>query len=157
MNCSKCGKKIIHVYTFENNDYGIECWKQYCLPQILALKEAKFKEIKHDEWLRNYSFIESLKSKDMSKITSTFKRAFIPSIIEQFETKGFISKKQEQILSSMLNGKDYKNITLKQIEMGIASVGWEIMQGSLSLDDFPLEQHEELKLKVARAEQGYID
>ena len=109
MRCENCNRPIKHPYYFDGHTYGIECWKIIALPAIEAKRATKQAEIDSERYLRAYCDIEVLKLKDTAKITSQFKLDFIPSVIDQFETKGFLSNKQREIITGMWNNKDWKN------------------------------------------------
>lgn len=119
MKCVICNRPIKRPYYFDGETYGIECWKTHALPIIEKRKQDKYAEIDHGRYMRAFCEIEVLKLKDLSKITSNFKLTFIPSVIEQFEDKGFVSQKQSDIISDMFNNKDWKNYFRLTVEAGL--------------------------------------
>ena len=119
MRCFHCGRPIKHPYYFKGNPLGIECWKSLALPFILADKEARHAEIEAEHYLANFCDIEVLKLKDLSKITSQFKLDFIPSVIAQFNKRGFITEKQSRIITGMFNQSDWKNCFRIRTEAGL--------------------------------------
>jgi len=147
MKCENCGKSIKHPYHFDGKTYGIECWKQIALPEIIKRREAKFAAIQKEKYLESYCYIETLKHKDMSKITSNFKNNFISSVIDQFDTKGFLSGKQIELIMQMFNKKDDIRCMLIRYESGIldlADLTRYILQGLYDLKDIPKELHDKV-------------
>ena len=148
MKCINCGRTLKNAYYYKGETYGIECWKNHCLPLIIAEQEAKWAEQDRQKYLRDFCYVETLKLKDMTKITNGFKRQFIPSVIEQFETKGFISHKQLGMITGsiyerhdfrhggMLNGKDHKNYHRIAVEAGIQDKHVLILNGLMEEKDF---------------------
>uniref|UniRef100_A0A6M3LBS3 Uncharacterized protein n=1 Tax=viral metagenome TaxID=1070528 RepID=A0A6M3LBS3_9ZZZZ len=136
MKCFHCGRPIKHPYYFKGNTLGIECWKKYALPFILLDKEQYHTKIENDRYLRNWCDIEVLKQKDLSKITSQFKLDFIPSVIAQFNDKGFLSDKQRDIITGMWNGKDWKNYWRIAVEAGLDDKQNLIDTGLMKESDF---------------------
>lgn len=121
MKCENCNHAIKRPYTWNNQVLGIECWKKIALPEIERIRAERFAQWQKAEYNKNFALVEALKLKDLSKIKSEFKIKFIASIIEQFETKGFISPKQKEIINGthdyskgfydagMLNNQDQLN------------------------------------------------
>jgi hypothetical protein len=102
MKCSKCGKKIKNVYTWNGEVFGIECWKLVALPELM-----KQKEIKNKEWdERKAIVVEVARHKDTSKIKNDFKVKILKDIPKFYDENGFISKKQYDILTDQFNNKD---------------------------------------------------
>lgn len=94
-NCTACGKYIKRVYEWNGNPYGIECFKKIALPEIKRLRdEAEQKRL--EEWNeRCVVLVEVLKSILKSvKVRSEYKLDVYRSMINQFEEKGFLTKKQ---------------------------------------------------------------
>lgn len=98
--CSICGH---YIYSDESirRGYGSEC--------AVALNKAKYIVIFSDDNLKSkyYNlgiyFLKKLIEKEMSKkLRNEFKKSFLPSVKEQIETKHFLTKKQRDILLSML-------------------------------------------------------
>ena len=136
MNCCNCGKSIKHPYHFDGKIYGIECWKQIALPQIEAKRQARYAEIKQEQYIYAKCHIEVLNLKDWSKITSRFKQSFSTSVIEQFETKGWLSNKQCDIISQFFNNKDWKNYWRIAVEAGLNNKQELIHSGMMKESDF---------------------
>lgn len=130
MKCENCNHSIKRVYTWNKQVLGIECWKKIALPEIERIRAERFAQWERVQYLKNFALVEALKLKDLSKIKSDFKLRFIASIIEQFETKGFISPKQKEIINGthdyskgfydagMLNDKDRLNETIVIYNIG---------------------------------------
>lgn len=98
--CSICGH---YIYSDESihRGYGSEC--------AAALNKAKYIIIFSDDNLKSkyYNldiyFLKELIEKEMSKkLRNEFKKSFLPSVKEQIDTKHFLTKKQRDILLSML-------------------------------------------------------
>jgi hypothetical protein len=102
MKCSKCGKKMKNVYTWNGEIFGIECWKLVALPEL-----NKQRELKNKEWdERKAIVIEVVKNKDTSKITNDFKLKILKDIPKFYDENGFISKRQYDLLTDQFNNKD---------------------------------------------------
>ncbi len=70
-------------------------------------------------WLRDYCLIYALKQKNLGRTRSGFKLSFIPSVMEQFETKGYLSDKQTSIIWDMLTKEDERNNWLMRVFLGL--------------------------------------
>lgn len=110
IKCTKCGKKVKekNVRYLDGIPFGVECWKG-------AVEEKRTEGLekwKLLNWQRTLIFVEMLKMKDLSKIKNQFKLDFIKSMIEQFEDKGFITKKQKAIIigDGEINKFGYENL-----------------------------------------------
>lgn len=114
--CVICGSRLS-----ENNTTGIgsECHKI-----LKRVQYAKFfKEDKYEEQRREYNniktsaYIDLIKYVDVSRCRSNFKKNFIPSVINQYEEKGFLTKKQTEIVEEILSSKfDMFNNMQEEIE-----------------------------------------
>ena len=114
--CVICGSRL-----GENNTTGIgsECYKI-----LKRVQYAKFfKEDKYAEQRKEYnniktgSYIDLIKYVDVSRCRSNFKKNFIPSVINQYEEKGFLTKKQTEIVEEILSSKfDMFNNMQEEIE-----------------------------------------
>jgi len=97
--CSVCGSRI----TDGNPDgIGVECRASYSKARSIVffdVKERAFEFYGIKASLVMPLFIETFGS---VKFRSSFKKSFYPSIVEQWEEKGFISKKQLEICESWL-------------------------------------------------------
>ena len=98
--CLICGATIGD----ENPDgLGSECREKFEKEAVKALFQdeewsRKFHAPKISfilEWLKDYS--------SKHKFRSEFKKAFVPSVIEQLKTKSFLSKKQEEIIRGFVS------------------------------------------------------
>jgi len=136
MKCFHCGRTIKHPYYFKGNPLGIECWKQHALPFILLDRETYHKKVEAEKYLEGWCDIQVLKLKDLCKINSAFKLDFIPSVIAQFNDKGFISLKQSKIITGMFNQKDWKNLWRIRVEAGLNSKQNLIDCGLMTEKDF---------------------
>lgn len=97
--CAICGATIGD----QNPDgFGGECRPRY-------RKEALKRLFSNEDWKHKYylcevntylKWMEDYSSKHTFR--SAFKKSFIPSVIEQMKTKGFLSRKQKEIIESML-------------------------------------------------------
>lgn len=103
INAHTCGICGHYIYSDESIrcGYGSEC--------AAALNKAKYIVIFSDDNLKSkyYNldiyFLKELIEKEMSKkLRNEFKKSFLPSVKEQIETKHFLTKKQRDILLSML-------------------------------------------------------
>jgi len=109
IKCFICGKNIKGQYTWEGEFYGKTCWKKHALPLLLAQRNQKDAEAALIEYEETARLVQVLKAKKLDRIQSAFKLEFIPSVIEQFKEKGFLSLRQREIAAGMLNGTDYNN------------------------------------------------
>ena len=102
--CMICGSVI------SDTNYvgiGVECYKLY--------KCAKRNKLFHDERyeilrksyndIKASNYIKMLEYVDYKKMRNKFYKSFIPSVIEQYKNKGFITKKQEEIIENILDEK----------------------------------------------------
>lgn len=116
--CYECGKSIKRVYTFNGQTYGIECWKRVALPEIEKQRQEQ-REEKEQLWKEKcWILVQVLKAKDMKRIKNEFKKKVIPQLINQFETEGWLSKKQYDMVWDWLNNKDYLMMTDIEYELG---------------------------------------
>jgi len=136
MNCYHCGRSIKHPYYFKGNPLGVECWKKIALPLILADKEVYHAQIEAEKYLESWCDIQVLKLKDISKITNSFKLEFIPSVIAQFNDKGFVSPNQSRIITGMFNSKDWKNLWRIRVEAELNDKQNLIDTGLMKESDF---------------------
>ena len=102
--CLICGSVIS-----DTNYVGIgaECYKLY--------KCAKRNKLFHDERygilrksyndIKASNYIKLIEYVDYEKMRNKFYKSFIPSVIEQYKNKGFITKKQEEIIENILDEK----------------------------------------------------
>ena len=93
----------------------------------------------HD-WNIAYCYVSVLKTKDMSKIKSSFKRQFILSVIRQFNERGFLTHKQLNIIGDMFNNKDNKNYFRLAVELGLNDKQNLIDIGMMTTNDFKKEE-----------------
>ena len=102
--CVICGSMI-----GDDNILGIgsECYKI-----LKRVQYAKFfKEDKYEEQRKEYNnikagaYIDLIKYVDVKRCRSNFKKNFIPSVINQYEEKGFLTKKQTEIVEEILSSK----------------------------------------------------
>lgn len=118
--CQECGRPIKRVLTWNGRELGIECWKKIAIPELEAQKQARREAWERERWEKSYALAEALRQKDFTKIKSEFKIKFLHELIEQFDEKGFISPKQEQMVRGvgwngsftdhgMLNNQDNVN------------------------------------------------
>lgn len=119
--CSVCGSLI----TDGNRDgIGIECRYTYKKAKAIVYfdnKDRAYKFYGVKSGLIMPLFIEE--HKDV-KFRSSFKKSFYPSVVEQWESKGYVSKKQLEICESWLSYK----INYEETEELYATVG-KIQQG----------------------------
>jgi hypothetical protein len=109
MKCSKCGKEIVNIYTWDGKIYGKECWKSIALPEIEKQKQRKIAE-----WDAKKSIaVEVAKIKDLTKVKNEYKKRIIKDIINFYNEKEFISLKQYNLLTDIFN----KNDKIVQIDM----------------------------------------
>jgi hypothetical protein len=102
MKCSKCGKKIKNIYTWNGEIFGIECWKQVALPEL-----EKQRELKYKDWNEKKAIlVEVAKIKDTSKLSNEFKLNILTSIPKFFDENGFITNRQYDLLKEQFNNKD---------------------------------------------------
>ncbi len=121
MKCSICGKNVKdkNVRMLDGKSFGIECWKQ----AVEEKREAGLDVWKLKQYQKTLLFVEMLRMKDMSKIKNQFKLDFVSSMVNQFDLKGFVTKKQKVIIlgdgernqfgfvnAGWLNNKDYFNL-----------------------------------------------
>lgn len=107
--CEGCNKPIKHVYEWNGQTLGIECWKQIALPALEAERAAQremWAELRHVE---DQALVETLRVKDYSKIRSEFKLTFLNGLVEQWDNDGFISFKQKEMVygTGAWNGSFY--------------------------------------------------
>lgn len=112
--CANCNKIIKYVYYWhdeQGNDIelGKECWKELALPQVLLQREQEQEERQLEWWQQDYALVEALRAKDYSKIRSEFKLSFLRGLVEQFDDKGFITRRQKEMVrgTGAWNGKFY--------------------------------------------------
>lgn len=114
--CVICGKELIHEYYWNGQVYGRECWKKYVLPEY---REQR-KQEKFAEWnIKCRLLVEVLKVKDLSRIKNQWKKDFIKSLIQQFEEKNRMSRKQYNIAEEMLNSNDMVVLYNMKFELGL--------------------------------------
>ena len=133
VKCTICGRKISGRYNWKGELYGKECWKKYALPELLALREKEQQETAKLDAILDYCLIETLRRKSLKNISNPFKLDFIPSIIQQFDEKGFLTGRQYSIGLDMLNGRDCDKFSLFKCKMEIDGIeytsditGWTV-------------------------------
>jgi hypothetical protein len=111
--CAGCGRIVRAGLEFGGKDYGPECFKKYAVPEIEKLLAKRSEEERKRDaerkraWReRCWILVQVLKKKDLRRIRNRFKLRVIPELIEQFETKGWLSKKQCLMVHEWLNDKD---------------------------------------------------
>lgn len=117
--CVKCGRPISGKYHWKGELYGKECWKKFALPELLAERAAKDAEDAEYEFLSTQCLIKVLEAKNLSRISNQFKLEFIPSVIEQFHTKGYLTSRQWDIALDCLNGRDSDNLQIAYYAAGL--------------------------------------
>lgn len=122
--CSVCGSRI----TDRNPDgIGVECryaWKKAKITVHNQVKERGFKYYGVKAQLLIPIFIEEFKD---VKFRNAFKKSFYPSVVEQWESRGYLSNKQVGICEDWLLGRiDYKEYqdTIDQV----TKIQWQMIE-----------------------------
>lgn len=137
--CAKCGKLIKNQYFFRGAIYGKGCFKKYALPILEAEWEERRATREREKFLRQTALIEALKQKDLSRIRNNFVIGFIPSVIKYFEEHKYLSKKQDEIATGLLNKKDWKVLFRMHVEFGLNTREELIRAGIMTEKDFESE------------------
>jgi hypothetical protein len=120
--CTICGRSIKGNYTWKSEYYGKECWKKHALPELLAQQEKEDAENAEYEYLQAKCLIDVFRTKNLSRITNQFKLDFIPSIISQFDEKGFLTWKQNNIAYDILSNSDYDKLYILEYRSDLISI-----------------------------------
>jgi len=122
LHCERCGKEIVHPYEWKGQLLGKSCWKIEALPEIKAQEQIVSDAFAYERMLLADAYLEMLEKKPLGRIKSEFKLKFFASLIEQIKEKGFISRRQKEMLegtgewngqwydNGMLGKKDYDNL-----------------------------------------------
>lgn len=118
MKCCICNRSIKNPLYFDGKTYGKECWKQHALPKIEELQKNAL-----EKWqLECKPMLEILAQKNINKL-SQFKYDVIASILE----KGYMSKKQYEMINEWLTKKEQIKLMLLEYEYGFSYVKDEIL------------------------------
>lgn len=114
MKCTRCGREITKPLWWDEKPYGKECWKVIALPEMENQKQAKL-----DTWkLEAALVIETLKQKSLARIKNQWKLNFIRSVINQYETQGWLSRRQYDLAWDIFNQRDRQNWAEMAHEVG---------------------------------------
>lgn len=114
MKCTRCGREIANPLWWDEKPYGKECWKVIALPEMENQKQAKF-----DTWkLEAALLVETLRQKNTARIKSQWKLNFIESVINQYETQGWLSRRQYDLAWDIFNQRDRQNWAEMAHEVG---------------------------------------
>lgn len=122
MNCSVCGKQIKNQYYWKGALYGRTCWVKYALPELLEEQQIKDTARVEKQFLLDQCLIQVLAKKNLKRIKNSFKLQFIPSVIEQFQTRGYISQKQRYIALDLLSNKDFDAKALSEYQANLITL-----------------------------------
>ena len=117
-NCVICGKPIKNVYYWNDNTYGIECWKTNVLPNLQRQREEENKARLEFWQLEANITIETLRRKDLSKIKNQWTLDFFKSILQQYDEQGWLSKAQRNLVRNKFNQRDFYNEAIVSFEFG---------------------------------------
>lgn len=122
MNCSICGKEIKTQYIWKGNLYGKTCWRKYALPKLLEEQQIKDVAKAEKQFLLDQCLIQVLEKKNLKRIKNKFKLQFIPSVVEQFQTRGFISWKQRDIAINLLSVTDFDTLSVLEYKANLITL-----------------------------------
>ena len=148
--CAICGAPI-----GDNNPDGLgsECRKVYAYARKVVFMQDVNRRNQFYNIKTNIVMPEFIRLSEGRNFRSNFKKSFVPSVIEQYNTKGYLSNKQLNICCDMILQWD-ERVNFIRGEMG--KTIWEIKQKEMVSNWKPSKDESEMIVKIANKERHNI-
>ncbi len=112
--CKSCNKRITNIYRWEGEAYGKECWKKVALPALKAKDNERL-----EEWKVEVRLMIEIARESAKKTRGASKKEFMYNIIEYYDEKNRLSRKQYDALNRKLTRREFVRLKEMECELGL--------------------------------------